>query len=685
MYIDLSAPTITRHSHQRTRTSLPIPSIPNALVIPYIKLSDTVHIYSTTKLGPGRLINLHRCENRKKQPPMPTLVPVQGVARFGITHEDHANGYLTTSASNELPGAGHMGVGPLDRIIMSLRSGIESEIEYALNTLTYYSCNEPKILNFSTYPLMGEELIKYFVRPYHLLSAGKDVGQATLSISVESLLSLRNAVQDLHNQQWLCQVAHFRRQAGDALKFLVTWLTTPASKALLALARYSELFRESLNHLLDVLDAVTCFYVDTPKNDPMFHQLLVLLLSSSDKHILMVAIKCLTHLMYLGGASALAVKADSEGTPDTANCIDAVQPEHLLVVVRYLLVNDDELSYAALQFIKQYLFLEALHAQYPNSVKDSQLHRMRKLVQASSSKRSLHVLLKQLPEMVVARLPLVDPASTSRALPMQLARRSNNSGVPTVTCKLPEKLYEIVVTFPEPLRATTWLRCCYEPYTSSAKGTELADTTAGEVTQISLWKAYENQFEAIWKDRLNPSWPNLLPAVDFIKNVSSAFPNSEAMVVNIPVADPAQPARKKFIIKGIQPRQFPVSIELGNFEALRHTAPTEERATTTSGLREVDIAAFKEALASYTDSLLESSEDLTGPHDTTAPWYSPINALSRDILGRIITDLLEPDTDGEFKNVFRQYNKDWVPDLVFANPGLVEQSYFDSKWLLYLL
>lgn len=620
----------------------------------------------------------------------PSLVPIQNVARFGISDAStsNGNGYLTSS-NLDLHGAGHMGVGPLDRIIMSLNSGIESEIEYALSTLSYYSCNEPKLLNFATYPLMGNELIKYFVKPYHLIAEGKE-NELTLtmvSLSVESLLSLRNGVQELANQQWLCQIKSFRKYAVEALKFLTGWFYTPQSGKLYHLSKFNELFRESLNHLLDILDPLTCFYVDNARNDPLFHQLLILLKNTSDKYVLIVVIKCLYHLLFLGGNNAISPKQVEDAAPEANNCIDAIQPEHLLIVVRNLLINDNELTYYALQFVKQYLYSEALHPNYISSVKASQLHRLRKLVEATTSKRNLHILMKQLPEQIVARLPLVDPSKIQQSIAVRLARRSTYSGVPAATAKLPEKLYNIIIAFPEPLRATTWLRCCYEPYTAlSTTGEEAKDLTAGEVTQISLWKAYENQFEAIWKDRQNSSWPNLLPAVDFIKNVSSAFPNSEAMVVNMPSSDPLQAARKKFIIKGIQPRQFPVSIELGNFEALRRIpASFEDKQSTAQSVGEVDEAAFDKALSTYNSSILAASDGLTGPEDQNAPWFSPTNLLSRDILGKIVDDLLESDMDGEFKNIFRQYNKDWLPDLVYANPGLVEQSYIDGRWLLYLL
>ena len=615
----------------------------------------------------------------------PLFVPIQGVSRTGVVADDvshiPANGYL--SSGSDLHGAGHMGVGPLDRIIMSLNSGIESEIEYALGALTYYSCNEPKLLNFSVYPLMGNELIKYFFKPFQLILDGKEqlLRPPVMSLAVESLLSLRNAVQDLHNQQWLSQIKSFRKNATAALGFLVKWFYTPQNHSY-HLSQFHDLFKEALMHLLDILDPLTCFYIDNAKNDPLFAHLLTVLLQTHDKYIFTVSVKCVHHMLFLSGPSS-AKEADAE--IDTNNCIDAIQPDHLLVIVRALLIGDEELTYTVLLFLKQYLGSTALHPQYSSSTASSQLHRLRKLVQAGPALRNLHILMKQLPQLIVANLPLVDASKLQQDFPTWLLKRSANSGVPNTTVRLPQKFYDIIITFPEPLRATTWLRCCYEPYVGNTSGNETKDLAAGEVTQISLWKAYENQFEAIWKDRLNAKWPNLLPAVDFIKNVSSAFPNSEAMVVNIPSQDPAQPARKKFIIKGIQPRRFPVNIDVGNFEALRRSVGSEDSSPLGKYAGEVDTKAFRAAVEAFNDSLLSTSEGLLGVSDVNAPWYSPVNALSRDILRRIIESLLDLDTDGVYKNVFRQYNKEWLPQCVYANPGLVEHAYIEGRWLLYLL
>lgn len=622
---------------------------------------------------------------------MPLLVPVQGVSRVGVNADTFGGGLYTGGpygqANLELHGAGHMGVAPLDRIIMSLESGIESEIEYALSTLTYYSCNEPKLLDFTSHELMGKELIRYFVKPYHMILEGKeaDLRAEVVSLSCESLLSLRNAVQDLHNQQWLCQRDNFRRFAGETLKFLANWFYNPGVRKL-HLSQFSELFREAFLYLLDILDPITCFYTNTTKNDSMFHTFLHILSHTSDRYVLLNTIKSLHHLLFTK-ASNDASKADDDDTQDTNNCIDSLLIEHLLIIVRTLVINDDELTHASLLFLRQYVTLDALHAQYPNSVAKSQLHRVRKLMQNNSRMSNTHILLKQLPELIIAKLPLVDPHKFQSTLPVTFTKRSAYAGIPLSTAKLPKKLYDIIINFPEPLRATTWLRCCYEPYTQVTNPDDnQKDVAAGEVTQISLWKAYENQFEAIWKERLNPNWPNLLPAVEFIKNVSSAFPNSEAMVVNLPQSDSSAQPRKKFIIKGIQPRQYPVNVEIGNFEALRSIPATaEEKHKQSAPIGHIDTEAFEAALAAQNESLLQASVGLSGPEDTNAPWYSPINGVARDVLSKIVDDLLEPDTDGAYKNVFRQYNHEWLPDLVYVNPGLVEQEYISGQWLLYLL
>ncbi|KAK7679303.1 hypothetical protein QCA50_017690 [Cerrena zonata] len=247
----------------------------------------------------------------------------------------------------------------------------------------------------------------------------------------------------------------------------------------------------------------------------------------------------------------------------------------------------------------------------------------------------------------------------------------------------------MVVRLPEPLRATTWLRCCYEPYYPPSEAAsninETSEVAPGEVTQISLWKAYETQFEEIWKNDSKLDHASLLAAVEFIKNVTSAFPESETMVVNIPSADPSKPAKKKFVIKGIQPRQFPVSIEIGNYEALRKRQNqamilgNESSGDSSLPVGHVDYDKFQHIISLVNDKILEPNPDLPKIENHF------LNSLSHDILDYIITELLDPDTDGEYKNIFRYYNIDWLPELIYANPGLIQNGYINTKWLLYLV
>lgn len=75
-----------------------------------------------------------------------------------------------------------------------------------------------------------------------------------------------------------------------------------------------------------------------------------------------------------------------------------------------------------------------------------------------------------------------------------------------------------------------------------------------EYTQIQLWKSYESTFA----EPVRKQGGKIGPAVEFIKNVSNAFPDAAAMVIVDPTTE-----TKRFVIKGIQPRHKALSIEEG--------------------------------------------------------------------------------------------------------------------------
>lgn len=98
--------------------------------------------------------------------------------------------------------------------------------------------------------------------------------------------------------------------------------------------------------------------------------------------------------------------------------------------------------------------------------------------------------------------------------------------IPRVSPELLEKLMELS----EPERSSQWLRCCF------------IEDAECEITQIALWQAYQSRFA---DPRVTGG--GVLPAAEFIKNVSNTFTNAQAQVINGPGT------ATKFIIKGIRP------------------------------------------------------------------------------------------------------------------------------------
>lgn len=101
---------------------------------------------------------------------------------------------------------------------------------------------------------------------------------------------------------------------------------------------------------------------------------------------------------------------------------------------------------------------------------------------------------------------------------------------PSEIPRVPPELLKDLMSLSEPERSSRWMRCCFS---------EDADC---EITQIALWQAYQSRFA-------DPRIPGggVLPAAEFIKNVSTTFTNAQAQVINGPGPS------TKFIIKGIRP------------------------------------------------------------------------------------------------------------------------------------
>lgn len=605
-----------------------------------------------------------------------------------------------------LIGSGHLGANLLNRIVMALKSRLPDEVDWALTSIYQQSFIVPETINFEYNEYLGETLIQYFYEPFKLIKQNRigELNQDLFTQSLNSLLTIRNLIQDLHNQQWLSQVKHFKAHLIEVLKLLSDWLYFPASNDHYALNQFINQFNEYFYHIMEVLSHLTCYYTNNSKSDPLFNLILNIATNTPDKFLIIESLTCLTHLLFLRtnaettNSDSVSESSSSDSTSNTStatsdNCINVITESQLEHFVNYLLLNDPQLNHTVLKFLNQYLSSEATVPNY--TVKESKTLRFNRLLQLNNEDynfKNLHTLFKQLPLMLLNNLSLNEPVTKPSVVTEQLIKRSNYFSVPLEVPQLSPELYEIIINFPEPLRASTWLRCCYEPFFNEEYDDSLLEKNnkiiPGEVTQISLWKAYEKQFENIWKHEKATDLPPLLPAVDFIKNVSNAFPSSEAMVVvlnenqdqNMPVDQISQnPAKKKFIIRGIQPRQFAVNIDVGNYEALKQKTinnPKDFKKDLPIGT--VDEEKFRQRLQ---EALVNSSQVSNVPNIK----LDQLNLLSKDLLDVIFNELLTRDNSSDFINIFKLYNKYWLLDLIIANPNLLEIDLIDTNWLKYLL
>lgn len=597
-----------------------------------------------------------------------------------------------------LIGSGHLGAHLLNRIVMSLKSGLTDEIDWALTSIYQQSFIVPETINLEENEYLGHRLIEYFYLPFKLLKHNQyDKLNATLfTQSLNAILTIRNLVQDLSNQQWLSQIKVFKSHLIEVLRFLTNWFYTDAPDTQYFLNQYMNQFNEYCYHIMEILDHLTCYYTDSTRNDSLFNLVLIMAGKSKDKFLIVESLNCLTHLLFLrphvdaSSESSATMAAGSTGqTTNSDNCINAITESDLEHFVNYLLLSDPKINYAVLQFVYQYLKSDSTISHY--NVKESKTLRFNKLLQLNNENydfKNLHTLFKQLPLILLENLSLNEPLNKPPAIVEHLVRRSDYFSVPLEVPQLPADLYEVILNFPEPLRASTWLRCCYEPFFNEHYDDSLLEKNdkiiPGEVTQISLWKAYEKQFENIWKhDKVN-ELPPLLPAVDFIKNVSNAFPNSEAMVVVLnnqeeSYQEQPPPPKKKFIIRGIQPRQFVVNIDEGNYEALkRKTINNTQNIKRESPIGTIDIQLFHKNLS---ESLINTAQVSNVPRVK----LNPLNLLAKDFLDVIFNELLIRENSSDFINIFKLYNKYWLLDLIVANPSLLEIELVDTNWIKYLL
>ena len=196
-----------------------------------------------------------------------------------------------------------------------------------------------------------------------------------------------------------------------------------------------------------------------------------------------------------------------------------LEPRVLQQLQNWLLVDDDELVQACLEFFYQYTAVPANVLAFLEE-------------QAKEAHRP--ALLEQLARFVLhnskedIKIRIVEPA---------IPRIRAESLV-----EMPEGLLKDLLKLKETDRSSMWLRCMFE------------EDAHSNVTQLELWQAYQNTFTP---HAAAAGAGALLAAADFIRNVSSTFKSAEARI------DPPNEHRPqpKFIIKGIKYRHTPINMD----------------------------------------------------------------------------------------------------------------------------
>lgn len=446
--------------------------------------------------------------------PVPVMTPTVNPPMFPVKKPTPAS-----IAKANAFGVGHFGIDFLTRITFSLRSGIDSEVDWALTALVQATFNAPDQFKFRlNEPLIADLLERVLKARFltHKESAdGEHVGDTDADDRVHQsvldiMLILRNAALDPENAQFLAT-------SDKGLEVVLKCLQVSPSS----------LTSEVLSYAVDICESISFYVSPSSYDDPLLQAVAHLLETSSDRAVIISTTRALTRMLV--HEYHAHPEAETEPKEDAFPIITLLARRwHQIVdkTVQMLLVEaDEELIIAALDFLYQITRRGAF---------------VTRLLENNSNAEILSTHLARLlrfefpPEKFIdyIRLP-------SRATPGPV--KKNLQTVDSPAPRLPEDVLNNLLTMPEPHRATQWMRASYE------------ETGQGEVTQISLWKSYESQFEPYCKEGAAPAGvQRLLPAVEFIKNVNLAFTRSAAMVVNL------SDGSKKFIIKGIQPRKEPV-------------------------------------------------------------------------------------------------------------------------------
>ena len=404
------------------------------------------------------------------------------------------------------------------RTLQGLRSQVPEEQDYALHHLVKISHERGDKYKFDAFPNLAEGLIEYVLGISSLFYDVKwEICYSDYEDGVNVLDGINGTSDILKRIQSLKRVdtpddmesEEFGRkltkilEAGLTIRNLsllednaVYLSEMPQLRDFLSIALNLPNFpvvTELKHYALDISEQVTRYW-RMDESDPLYQSLLEQVNSGHDRGAILTSLRAISRI--------------SMSLEDT-NLLKGVPVSVIKRISEWTLLDDEDLVSACLDFLYQFTAV-------PENVKT---------LLSNADELALRSFLGQLTRLLQyhARTETVKAEATG---PIAAASATE---IPNV----PQDLMDQFLKYEEPDRSNHWLKAVFE------------EDAESDITQIALWQAYQARFS----DFTSPT-TQLLPAAEFIKNVSTIFAGANAQVVN--------GVNHKFIIKGIRPRHAPM-------------------------------------------------------------------------------------------------------------------------------
>lgn len=464
----------------------------------------------------------------------------------------------------------------LSRIMLALKSGIKSEVDWAMSLLlkgTYELVDEIQLEQ--TQGLAETLLIRIDQGIQMLLEqerqvlkevfpengAGKQPAakrqkregtyftaqdSAELESRLDAALVLRNLVLNADNAKYLSRLSF----TSEVLCRGLPLYSGLSDKAL-----------EMRNYCVELCDAAGQYLAIATEEDPLY-KILLGMLSSDDRAEVLCAVRVLSRVSLNDEQNFL---------------LQDIKPD---IVARLALLADpvdSELSAGVCDFLFQYTTYRK---------------------NTTGLVRSDHIRV-----LISRMLDLLDSGSEPRferrpimKAVTRIAPERPGEAKPTGPPDLPQDIVDELLQYPEPQRAIHWMRCSFE------------EVLNDDVTQIQLWRSYQARFIPYINSGPSsvaggPPGRPLLQAADLIKIVNQAYSSAQAMVTQ-------GPDGQRFIIRNIRFRASPVSISgRRNYHACRWIVDEAQRSTC-SAFFSTPGELFAHVCRKHVDTPLAAGQDV---------------------------------------------------------------------------